>query len=484
MQLDEKGGRRKDTLKIQQELQRLFQWIYLGIVSQSKSAPSNRRPGYSGIRTLLKRSSGGIDKEDNEGPHLLADFMLAEGERITWIEAYELWYDMRSTNNSKLPSLNDSLHQSMHSIVDSRHELVVESDSENPTNDDNVETPEENWKQFLEYAIEGRMLEADPDQVEAIVETLTIDEFIDISRSIKNSYGIRLSDDKAEYKFIIFTLLLLWFILSILIVCGIFFPDNDKLGSLTYAVIIEAVILFVAELVWECILSAVVLRYNIKINYTRKLGNLFKIPKYFVADLFPFYRSTATSLMTALTVNQTLFCSMYYRKSRERVAFFSYVFLSQDRREDRPDTLIFQVTEDLLRFLIYIPFKLFVANRFSAPEIIFIPIAVNNIGDGLAEPVDVAFGKHKYTTTALYHKGKFFKSKFTGSYEGSSCVFITTLIVVAANYKSFNTNQFWVTFTVLPFLMTIAEAKAPHTNDGPFLALIGCSFLTLVLLYL
>lgn len=146
----------------------------------------------------------------------------------------------------------------MHSIVDSRRELIVESDSENPTNDDNVETPEENWKQFLEYAIEGRMLEADPDQVKAIIETLTIDEFIDISRSIKNSYGIRLSDDKAEYKFIIFTLLLLWFILSILIVCGIFFPDNDKLGSLTYAVIIEAVILFVAELVWECILSAVV----------------------------------------------------------------------------------------------------------------------------------------------------------------------------------------------------------------------------------
>lgn len=226
------------------------------------------------------------------------------------------------------------------------------------------------------------------------------------------------------------------------------------------------------------------LKFNIKINYTRKLGNLFKIPKYFVADLFPFYKSTATSLMTTLTLNQSMFCSMYYRKSRERVPFFSYVFLSQDRREDRPDTLIFQVTEDLLRFLIYIPFKLFIANKFSAPVIIFIPIAVNNIGDGLAEPVGVAFGKHKYTTTALYHQGKFFKSKFTRSYEGSACVFFTTLIVVAVNYGTFNSTQFWVTLSILPFLMTIAEAKAPHTNDGPFLALIGCSFLTLVLLYL
>jgi phytol kinase len=173
---------------------------------------------------------------------------------------------------------------------------------------------------------------------------------------------------------------------------------------------------------------------------------------------------------------------MYYRKSRERIPFFSYVFLSQDRREDRPDTLIFQVTEDILRFGIYFPFKILVANPIGAPAIIFIPVAVNNIGDGLAEPVGVRFGKHKYSTTALYHKGKFFKSKFTRSYEGSSCVFITTAIVVAFYYNTFTSTQFWITISFLPFLMTLAEAKAPHTNDGPFLALVGCSFLSLVLL--
>ena len=168
---------------------------------------------------------------------------------------------------------------------------------------------------------------------------------------------------------------------------------------------------------------------------------------------------------------------------RERIPLCSYIFLSQDRREDRPDTLIFQVTEDLLRFVIYIPFKLFIANKLDAPEIIFIPIAVNNIGDGLAEPIGVAFGRHKYSTTALYHRGKFFASKFTRSYEGSSCVFFTTAIVVAIFYNTFSSNQFWVTISLLPLLMTVAEAKAPHTNDGPFLALIGCGFLTLVLLY-
>ena len=85
------------------------------------------------------------------------------------------------------------------------------------------------------------------------------------------------------------------------------------------------------------------------------------------------------------------------------VPFFSYVFLSQDRREDRPDALISQVTEDIIRSAMYFPFKLLVVDYIQSPAITFIPIAVNNIGDGLAEPVGVAFGKHKYSTSALYN---------------------------------------------------------------------------------
>ena len=134
------------------------------------------------------------------------------------------------------------------------------------------------------------------------------------------------------------------------------------------------------------------------------------------------------------------------------------------------------------RFAIYFPFKLLVVDLVGSQGLIFIPIAINNIGDGLAEPIGVAFGKHKYKTTALYHKGRFFHSKFTRSYEGSSCVLITSFIVIAANYKAFNATQFWITFSILPFLMTLAEAFAPHTNDGPFLALVGCGFLTAVFL--
>jgi len=61
-----------------------------------------------------------------------------------------------------------------------------------------------------------------------------------------------------------------------------------------------------------------------------------------------------------------------------------------------------------MRFAVYFPFKLLVVDVVGSKALIFIPIAVNNIGDGLAEPVGVYWGRHKYSTTALYHKGKFF----------------------------------------------------------------------------
>ena len=81
-------------------------------------------------------------------------------------------------------------------------------------------------------------------------------------------------------------------------------------------------------------------------------GNILKAPKYVAVDLFPSYMSTEFSMTMAISINQTLFSLMYYRQSRENFSFCFYVFLSQDRREYRPDTLIFQVTEDIMRFAI------------------------------------------------------------------------------------------------------------------------------------
>ena len=367
-----------------------------------------------------------VDKRNKEditaaGEHALSDFMIAAGEPITFVETREIWNDMRSTNIGAFPRFEDAfLDISRHSLRQSSRNLMLfaldetEKDDElgdSKTSSSNVDLNSPECDDDDEEG--GTRSESSPAMVitEQDISRLSDREVVqlahDLANGIKTTYSIRKRDDSSELKFIIGAMGLLWITVISIAVAGYIHKDNPKLGTLSgvtiRSILMESFILFAAELVWECFLSWIVLRYNIKINYTRKLGNLLKIPKYFVADLIPAFTSTALSMTTALAINQTLFCFMYYRKCRERVPFFAYVFLSQDRREDRPDTLIFQVTEDIMRFGIYFPFKLLVLDLIQKPSIIFIPIAVNNIGDGLAEPVGVAFGKHKYTTTALYH---------------------------------------------------------------------------------
>jgi len=158
----------------------------------------------------------------------------------------------------------------------------------------------------------------------------------DLAKHMKDVYSIRKRDDSSEFYFILCSMGFVWVAVLSIAVAGYYHPENAKIGTFNQltlrSILIESFILFAVELVWECFLSWIVFRYNIKINYTRKLGNLLKVPKYFVADLFPDFTSTALFMATALTINQTLFCAIYYRRSRERVPFFSYVFLSQDRR--------------------------------------------------------------------------------------------------------------------------------------------------------
>ena len=61
------------------------------------------------------------------------------------------------------------------------------------------------------------------------------------------------------------------------------------------------------------------------------------------------------------------------------------------------------------------------------------------------------------------------------------CVFITALVLVIIEYTLgiFSNGQFLYLVMTLPFYMTLAEAFAPHTNDGPFLALVGCTIIIL-----
>jgi dolichol kinase len=166
--------------------------------------------------------------------------------------------------------------------------------------------------------------------------------------------------------------------------------------------------------------------------------------------------------------------AIYVKPLRERVPFIATMFLSFDRPDDRPRTLLWLSTQITTGFLVIIPMIILFAQQ-DLLDLVLIPILINGIGDGLAEPVGVRFGKHTYEVYALFTDKKYLRSL-----EGSACVFITSILVVAFHFAYFTQPQFIVALIALPFLMTLAEALAPHTWDTPFLFFVGYSSLFLI----
>ncbi|PKK86133.1 MAG: hypothetical protein CVT48_02405 [Thermoplasmata archaeon HGW-Thermoplasmata-1] len=62
----------------------------------------------------------------------------------------------------------------------------------------------------------------------------------------------------------------------------------------------------------------------------------------------------------------------------------------------------------------------------------------------------------------------------------SACVFATSFVVVLLFINSFTIIQFITALIAFPIVMTLAEAKAPHTWDNPFLFAIGGIILFLI----
>ncbi len=105
-------------------------------------------------------------------------------------------------------------------------------------------------------------------------------------------------------------------------------------------------------------------------------------------------------------------------------------------------------------------------------------MVVNGLGDGLAEPVGIRFGKHKYQTRALWHNGRVCSGEFIRSFEGSACVFFSSILAVFAVYSEWgNTTRFIIALFLTPIVMTAAEAFSPHTCDTPFIFLVATALI-------
>ncbi|GLE01210.1 hypothetical protein PINS_up010040 [Pythium insidiosum] len=210
-----------------------------------------------------------------------------------------------------------------------------------------------------------------------------------------------------------------------------------------------------------------------KVNYTRKL-------QHFAAYMVPLVIKSEVSGPLALAWGD--FFSMLgflvlIKPIREHSKFFMLQFNSLDRPEDRPNTLKWIIAGNIAPgMFILLFFKWLFADQGA---LTFIIVFITGIGDGLAEPVGIAWGKHKYKT-----RGCFSKNKYTRSWEGSACVFLSGMIFPALQYANFaNFTQVLLAMLVLAPTMAYAEATAPHTMDTPVL-MIGCGAILYLITHL
>lgn len=223
-----------------------------------------------------------------------------------------------------------------------------------------------------------------------------------------------------------------------------------------------------------------VLKKGVKVNYTRKINHFSLLAVPFLQGIIsrspPPSGGTGDYIMQIIgLLSGLLFFALFLKPIRERVGIFNTAFRGIDRPEDRPYTLIWITTQTAANFIVATPIAVYLG-MINKPELIFIIILINGIGDGLAEPVGVRFGKHKYQTFAL-----FTKRKYVRTIEGSACVFITSIVVVILFGSLFSTSQFIIALITFPIIMTLVEAKAPHSWDNPILFAVGSILLFLIL---
>jgi len=219
----------------------------------------------------------------------------------------------------------------------------------------------------------------------------------------------------------------------------------------------------------------IVKKYGVKANYTRKINHfsLFFLPM-FLSTWLPFKPDLYTLTISIFVGLISL--SVYVYPIRNRINIVAVAFSSFDRPEDRPHTLLWLTTQIAVTAIVSLPILIYL-HSIDKMILFYIPVLINGIGDGLAEPVGVRFGKHTYKTKALFgHK------EYVRSLEGSLCVFIVSIGVIFLLSSHFSSSQFAGAIILIPLLMTLAEAKSPHTWDSPFLYGVSGILIALILL--
>ena len=207
-------------------------------------------------------------------------------------------------------------------------------------------------------------------------------------------------------------------------------------------------------------------RTGIRVNYTRKI-------MHFIVLLFPMllasYLPYQPSLYTVMLSGAVFVGSLAFFSAplRARSSIVTTAFAAFDRPEDRPFTLLWLSTQLVATYIVLLLMLIWLG-QYEKSVLIYITVLVAGFGDGLAEPVGVRFGRHKYTVRAL-----FTDRRYTRSLEGSACVLVSGFFAVLLLKSQMDTPQLLLALAIIPLAMTLAEAWSPHTWDGPFLYAAG-----------
>jgi phytol kinase len=216
--------------------------------------------------------------------------------------------------------------------------------------------------------------------------------------------------------------------------------------------------------------------FSVRVNYTRKINHfaIFFLPV-FIDKQFNTETFTDIEYLSITAAVTALSFLAFYEPIRNLIPPYQLMFEGFDRPEDRPHTLAWIWTQIIAGFAVMIP-MIWLFGEWGLSSLVLIPILINIVGDGLAEPVGIRFGTHEYKTKAL-----FTSKEYVRTLEGSACVLITGFIVVAMHFEYFTTTQFILSMLLVPIIMTLTEAYSPHTWDTPFLMFTGYMSLLLIM---
>lgn len=209
-----------------------------------------------------------------------------------------------------------------------------------------------------------------------------------------------------------------------------------------------------------------VLARGVRVNYTRKILHfvLFFVPLA-LADWIAYPASLATIVGSGLVFVACI--ATFAAPLRSRSAFLATAYASIDRPEDRPYTLVWVTTQALVTYAVLVAIVVWL-DRYGQRPLVYITVLIAAIGDGLAEPVGVRFGRHRYRVRAL-----FTDRVYTRSLEGSLCVLASGALAVLTLRARMSGVELALALAVIPVATTLAEALSPHTWDGPLIYAVG-----------